>query len=606
MILKAKRLKYLRQALGLVWESARGWTVLQAGITVVLGALPVASLFLTKRLVDAVGGYLAAEAGGRDPVPLLVLVPWVVLVAATGKLCQAISSLVGAAQSEAVAIHVQDTIQAKSIEADLASFETPSYHNRIRMAQIEAASRPTSIIRNLTQLGTGGFALLSIAGVVLYEQGLLLPVLLIAAIPGALARIRNSRLSNRLRVQQSEPERYSFYLNLLLTGLPFAKEVRLFGIGAELRKRYQALRGRLRQTRLQLAWQSARNNLLADLVSALAMAVGLVMIYFRMRSGNMSIGGLALLYGGLQRGKSAFGGVLGSLASLYEDSLFIGHYYDFLAMPETVRSPAVAKPMPPAIKQGLTLENVSFRYPETSRDVLKNVSLMIAAGSHLALVGENGSGKTTLLKLLCRFYDPTAGRILLDGTDLREFDPAVLRRRYAALFQDFVRYQMTAAENIRMGDISLAADDPAIEQAAHQAGAEAILAGLPLGLETPLGRMFTDGAELSEGQWQRVALARVLLRKAPIALLDEPTSMLDARAERELLVAFVDALKDRTAIVVSHRLTTVQSADRIVMLADGRLVEDGTHTGLLAREGAYASLFATHSVAGGRQHRERL
>lgn len=591
-----KRFHYIRLAIRLVWGSARGWTALQAGITLVQGALPIASLVLTKRLVDAVGLYLAAEAGARDPVPLLGLVQWIVLVAATGKLCQAISSLVASAQSEAVAIHVQDTIQAKSIQADLAGFETPSYHNRIRMAQFEAASRPTSIIRNLIQLATGGFALISISGVILFEQGLLLPVLLCAALPGALAKIRNSRISNRMRVQQSESERYSYYLNMVLTGLPFAKEIRLFGIGEELRKRYQALRSRLRQTRLQLAWQWARNDLLADLISALAMAAGVVMIYFQMRSGTMSIGGLALLYGGLQRGKSSFGGVLGSLASLYEDSLFIGHYYDFLAMPETVRAPVIHKPVPKTIRQGLTLENVSFRYPETSRDVLTDISLTIRAGEHVALVGENGSGKTTLLKLLCRFYDPTEGRILLDGTDIREFDPAELRTRYAALFQDFVRYQMTAAENIRMGDITVPAGDPAIAQAMYQARAESFIAKLPLGLETPLGRMFENGAELSEGQWQRVALARVLLRKSPIALLDEPTSMLDARAERELLAAFVEALKGRTAIVVSHRLTTVQSADRIVMLADGQLVEDGSHTALLTRKGAYASLFASRSA----------
>ena len=591
------RLQYLRQAIRLVWESARGWTALQAGIVLVQGVLPIASLFLTKRVVDALGAYLSMPASTRDPHDLILLAPWVVLVAVIGRACSGLSSLVNTAQSEAVAIHVQDTIQAKSMRADLASFETPAYHNRIRMAQFEAASRPTSIIRNLVQLGTGGFALLSITGVLLYEQGLLLPILLIAALPGALAKIRNSRLSNKLRVEQAEPERYSYYLNMLLTGLPFAKELRLFALGRTLRSQYQALRVKLQSARLRLVRQRAINELTADLLSALAMGAGLVIVYLRMRDGAMSLGDLALLYGAMKRGKSAFGGVLGSLASLYEDSLFIGHYYAFLSMPETVQAPAQPKPVPHPIQQGLTLENVSFRYPETARDVLKNVSLTIRAGEHVALVGENGSGKTTLLKLLCRFYDPTEGRILLDGVDLREFEPDELRARYAALFQDFVRYQMTAAENIRVGRITLPPDDPAIAEAARQADAADIIAGLPLGYETPLGRMFENGAELSEGQWQRIALARVLLRDAPIALLDEPTSMLDAKAERELLTAFVDVLKGRTSIVVSHRLTTVQSADRIVMLADGRLVEDGTHAGLLSRDGAYASLFATHSVA---------
>ncbi len=590
-----RRLRYLRQAVQLVWTSARGWTALQAVIVIVQGVMPVAALMLTKQVVDALGTYLSTPAGARDPYPLLALVPWLTLVAVIGRACSALSSLISSAQSESVAIHVQDTIQEKSIRADLAAFETPSYHNRIRMAQFEAVSRPTSIIRNLVQFGSGGLALLSVSGVILYAQGLLLPILLIAALPGALAKIRNSRLSNKLRIEQTESERYSHYLNLLLTGLPFAKEIRIFAIGRELRNRYRKLRQRLRGRQLQLVRQRVKNELIADLLSAIAMGAGLVIVYLRMRGGTMSLGDLALLYGAMQRGRSAFVGVLGSLASLYEDSLFIGHYYAFLAMPETIAPPERPTPVPHPIQQGLTLENVSFRYPETTRDVLKDLSLTIRAGEHVALVGENGSGKTTLLKLLCRFYDPTEGRILLDGGDLREFDPIELRTRFAALFQDFVRYQMTAAENIRIGNITLAPDDPAVATAAHLAGTDTMIAGLPLGIHTPLGRMFENGAELSEGQWQRIALARVLLRDAPIALLDEPTSMLDARAERELLTSFVQALKDHTAIVVSHRLTTVQSADRIVMLADGQLVEQGSHQNLMQRQGPYARLFRVHS-----------
>ncbi len=591
-----KRLHYLRQAIALVWCCARWLTILQASLTLIHGLLPVASLFLTKRLVDALSLYLVTDSGSRDPLPLLMLAPWVVLVAVTGRLCQAISAWVSTSQSEAVAMHVQDTIQAKSITTDLASFETPDYYNRMRMAQGEALSRPVSIIRNLVQLGSAGFALISVSAVILFEQGLLLPVLLIAALPGALSKIRNARLSNQLRVQQAEPERYAFYLNLLLTALPFAKEIRLYAMGGDFRKRYQALRQRLRDSRLQLAWQRTRNDLLADLLAAATMAIGLGLVYWRMHNGAMTLGGLALLYRGAQRGKGAFGTVLASLAGLYEDSLFIGHYYDFLNMPTTISTPEKPTQLPKTITKGLTVDKVTFRYPKTDRDVLKNVSFTIPAGEHVALVGENGSGKTTLLKLLCRFYDPTAGRILLDGTDIREFDPLEYRTRVAALFQDFVRYQMTVNENIQVGDLSIAPDDPAIANAAQAAGAVDIIDGLPQGFRTALGRMFTNGVELSEGQWQRIALARVLLRKAPIALLDEPTSMLDAKAERELLTAFVDTLQGRTAIVVSHRLTTVQSADRIVMLVDGQLAEQGSHTFLMQKQDAYYNLFHAHAA----------
>jgi ATP-binding cassette subfamily B protein len=287
--------------------------------------------------------------------------------------------------------------------------------------------------------------------------------------------------------------------------------------------------------------------------------------------------------------------VLGSLASLYEDSLFVAHFYDFMALPQRVRSPANPKPIPHRIEQGIRLEHVTFRYPGTDRDVLRDVDLEIHAGEQVALVGENGSGKTTLVKLLCRLYDPTEGRILLDGTDIREFNLEDFRRAFSVLFQDFVRYQMTAGENVRMGDIAIPTGDPRVADAARQAGAANVIERLPKGYETQLGRLFLGGAELSEGQWQRVALARVFLRQTPIFILDEPTSSLDAKAERELLESFMESARGRTSLVVSHRFSTVKIASRILVMSEGRLVESGTHDQLVRINGAYAKLFALHS-----------
>lgn len=582
----------MRQAVGLVWASARGWTILQMVTIVAGGGLPVALLLLTRRFVDAAGAYLAQPVGLRDPGELLLLAPWVAVVVVAGWLIRALSSVVSAAQSEAVSDHVQDAMQRKSIEVDLEFYESPSYYDKMRMAQAEAGSRPTSIVRNLVQLGSGGIVLVSVAGVVGYAQGILLPVLLVAALPGALARVWNARRWNRWRMEQSEPERFSYYLHMLMTALPFAKEIRLNANGAELRRQYQDLRRDLRRKRLRLLRNRAGAELAADALSAGAVALGLGLIYLRMRGGEMTLGDLALLYGGLQKGKSAFGGVLGSLASLYEDSLFISHFYDFLALPARVRSPERPKPLPARIREGIRLEHVSFRYPGTDRDVLHDIDLTIHAGEHVALVGENGSGKTTLVKLLCRLYDPTEGRILIDGTDIREFAPDELRTSFSALFQDFVRYHMTAGENVRMGDVSVPHGDPRIAEAARQAGAAAIIDGLPQGYDTRLGRMFKDGVELSEGQWQRIALARAFLRPAPLVLLDEPTSALDAKAERKLIEATLDIFAGKTAIVVSHRFTTVQAADRILVLSNGQVAESGSHQELLAVNGLYADLFA--------------
>ena len=585
----------LRAALRLVWESARGWTAMQAVVVAGQGLLPVATLFLTRQVVDAAGRFLAQGPGVRDARELFVLAPWVAAVALAGWLCRALSSLVAEAQTEAVSDRVQDALQKKSVEVDLEYYETSSYYDQMRLAQSEAISRPASIVQNLVRLGSGLLVLGSVAGVLGASQGLLLPVLLAAALPGALARVRNSRRWNEWRKAQSASERYAGYLHLLLTSLPFAKEIRLNGNGSELRRQHRELRGRLRRSRLALMRRRATAELAADVFSAAAMVAGIALIYLRMKGAAMTLGDLALLYGGFQKGKAAFSGVLGSLASLYEDSLFLAHFHDFLALPQRVRPPDHPKPAPRRIEREIRLEHVHFRYPGTERDVLRDIDLTIRAGEHVALVGENGSGKTTLVKLLCRLYDPTGGRILVDGTDIREFAPDAWRASFGALFQDFARYQMTAGENVRMGDVAIPPGDPRIAEAARRAGAARLIEQLSDGYETPLGRLYEGGAELSEGQWQRIALARAFVRSAPIVVLDEPTAALDSKAERELLESVMDFFADKTAIVVSHRFSTVQAADRILVLAEGRIAESGTHKQLVQANGVYAGLFALNS-----------
>ena len=585
----------LRAALRLVWESARGWTAMQAVVVAGQGLLPVATLFLTRQVVDAAGRFLAQGSGVRDARELFAWAPWVAAVAVAGWICRALSSIVAEAQAEAVADRVQDALQKKSAEVDLEYYETSSYHDQMRLAQSEALSRPASIVQNLVRLGSGMLVLGSVAGVLGASQGLMLPVLLAAALPGSLARILNSRRWNDWRKVQSASERYAGYLHLLLTSLPFAKEIRLNGNGNELRRQHRELRGRLRRSRLALRRRRAITEFAADVCSAAAMVAGMALIYLRMKSAAMTLGDLALLYGGFQKGKSAFSGVLGSLASLYEDSLFLEHFHDFLALPQRVRSPEHPKPAPRRIEREIRLEHVRFRYPGTERDVLRDIDLTIRAGEHVALVGENGSGKTTLVKLLCRLYDPTGGRILVDGTDIREFSPEAWRASFSALFQDFVRYQMTAGENVRMGDVAIPPGDSRIAAAARQAGAAHLIEQLPEGYETPLGRLYEGGGELSEGQWQRIALARAFVRSAPIVVLDEPTAALDVKAERDLLESVMNIFAGKTAIVVSHRFSTVQAADRILVLAEGRIAESGTHEQLVQANGVYAGLFALNS-----------
>ncbi len=589
------RLKHIRQSVRLVWTSAPGWTLLQGLLVLAQGILPVATLFLTRRLVNAASAFLGQGPGAHEPWPLLALAPWVAAVAVAGWLSRAFSSLVVSAQVEVVADAVQDALQAKSVDVDLAYYETSSYHDQMRLAQAEATGRATSIVRNLVQLGSGSLVLVSVAGVLAGTQGLLLPLLLLAGLPGAVARLHNARRWNRWRMEQNVPARYAGYLHVLLTSLPFAKEIRLFGLADELRGQSRRLRDRLRQSRLMLMRRRAVAEIAADAVSAGVLLAGLALVYAKMQTGGATLGDLALLYGGFQKGRGAFAGVLGGLAALYEDSLFIAHFYHFLDLPRRILPPSNPRPVPQRLEHGIQFEQVSFRYPGTERDVLCDINLVIRPGEHVALVGENGSGKTTLVKLLCRLYDPTAGRILLEGIDLRDFDPDELRTACSALFQDFARYQMSAADNIRLGRVAIPPGDARVVAAAKRAGADEIISCLPRGYETRLGRLFGGGVELSEGQWQRIALARALLRPSPILLLDEPTSALDPRAERQLLDTVMAEARERILLVVSHRFSTVQAADRIVMLTAGHVAETGTHEQLMQANGGYAQLFARYS-----------
>ncbi|MGD9613693.1 MAG: hypothetical protein AB7V22_12425, partial [Kiritimatiellia bacterium] len=306
-----KRWRYLVQATGLVWASARTWTLLQGAVVVVQGLLPVASLYLTRQVVDAVGHFLAQAPGDKDPGPLLALLPWVGGVVAAGWVLRACSGIVAEAQAEAVADHVQGALQQKSAEIDLAYHETAAWHDQMRLAQSEAMTRPVGIVRNLTQLGSGVLVLASVIGVLGWSQGYLLPVLLVAALPGALARIWNSRRWHAWRVAQSPAERQAGYLHLLLTSFPFAKEIRLLGIAGDLRRRFGAVRAGLRRSRLALGRRRAGIEIAADGISAVAILGGMGLIYLRLSGNAMTLGDLALLYGGFQKGKSAFAGVLG-------------------------------------------------------------------------------------------------------------------------------------------------------------------------------------------------------------------------------------------------------------------------------------------------------
>jgi ATP-binding cassette subfamily B protein len=357
------------------------------------------------------------------------------------------------------------------------------------------------------------------------------------------------------------------------------------------RQRYGATRADIRRQHRRFAARRSTGDLFAQSSLIIAVFGTYAFIAYRTVHGAITIGDLVMYFQAFQRGHEFLRELLGGLAGLYEDRLFLSNIYEFLDLERNVVEPRAPKAVPRPLRIGIAFENVSFRYPGTSRTVLHDITFSIEPGETVALVGDNGSGKTTLIKLLCRLYDPTSGAIRLDGIDIRELGTASLRRELGVLFQDYARYQLSARENIWLGDVDASPRDDRVVQAARRSGADAVIGGLTHGYDTTLGTWFEHAQELSIGEWQKVALARAFMREAQIVVLDEPTSALDAKAEYEVFERFRRLTHGRTAILISHRLSTVKMADRIFVLGNGRIVESGTHDELVRNGGRYEQLF---------------
>ncbi len=583
----------LGEGLRLVWQSAPGWTALQAALLVVSGAVPLAALYLTKKVVDAVAAALAGNGPGLGSIGLLIALAG--LVALTGAVLRALASLVSEVQSLRLGDRVQDVLHAKSVEVDLEYYENSEYYDTLHNAQEQAPYRPARIVTGLGQVGLGGLSLLAVTGLLLSLHWLLVAILFGAALPGIFLKTRHSSRLNEYTNRRTPATRRARYLTLLLTTLEHAKEIRLFDLGGVLRSRFQDLRRQVTREKIELVMRRTAGDLLGQAVALAAVFGSIYFVTARALAGAITLGDMVMYFGAFQRAQEFFRDLLAGLASLYEDNLFLTDFKKFLDLKPSVVDPPRPRPFPRPMARGLTFDQVSFRYPGTERDVLQGVSFEIRPGEHVALVGENGSGKTTLVKLLCRLYDPTAGAVLIDGVNLREFAVRDLRAELAVVFQDYARYHLTARENIWVGNVALAPETDRVIEAARRTGADPVIRALPQGYDTLLGRQYEKGVDLSLGEWQKLALARAFLRESQIIVLDEPTAALDPRAEAEVFERFHELARGRTAILISHRLSTVRTADRILVLANGRIVEAGPHDELVGREGLYAQLFETQA-----------
>jgi ATP-binding cassette subfamily B protein len=585
----------LLRALRLVWTMAPGWTVINVFVVVILGILPIAALYLTKLIVDSVTAGLSVPEPATAFHQVLLYIFIAAVIALVLVLARSLSELTSEAQSMIVTDGVSDILHTQSIAVDLEYYEDTSYYDTLHRAQQEAPYRPTRIINGLVQMGQNVISLLGVAVLILTFSWVIALVLFAAAVPAALVRYYYARARYRFERGKTEIDRQAWYYHWVLTDSGHAKEVRLFNLGSFFRTRFRDLRSDLRQGRLNLARYRTIADVLTNAIAVIALFGSFAFVAYAGLIGRITIGDLVMYFMAFQLGLGFIQAILRALAGLYEDNLFLTNFYQFLDLKPAILSPDHPVPVPESQSQRIEFNNVRFSYPGGKKEVIDRVSLAIHPGEVIALVGENGSGKTTLIKLLCRLYDPDNGTITVNGIDLRNFNPVDWRRKISVIFQDYVHYYLSAAENIWVGDIEQEQDPAQIAAAAHRSGADPVIRSLPEGYHTKLGHWFSKGQELSEGEWQKIALARAFFRDSGIVVLDEPTSSLDPLAEAELFRNFPSLLEGRSAVIISHRFSTVQMADRIYLLDQGRILEQGSHEELLRLNGRYAFLFRTQA-----------
>jgi len=585
----------IRHALSFVWQSSPSLAIGSIVVRVIQGLLPLAVLYLTKLLIDAVTEELKASSDEVSWAHITVILVSFAGVAVASAILTSVATLISRIHAQVVTDHMHALVQAKSVEVDLEYYEDARYHDTLHWAQHEAPYQPTAILNALLQLGQDAISLLAMAAVLWWLHWGVIPVLILTAIPYFFVRLQQSHRLFAWERERTPLERKGWYVNMLLTQATAAKEVRLFDLGPRLQQWFQDTRAVLRGERIALERRWAIVGLAAQVIGVIGVFVVYSFVAFETFQGLRTVGDLVIFFQAVQRASGFLDGLGWSVSKLYESNLFLTMLAEFLAIESRLPKSAHPRRFPQPIMQGITFDHVSFQYPQEERVAIADLSFCLRPGEHVAFVGANGAGKTTLVKLLCRLYDPSSGRITIDGDDLRDYSITDVRRAVSGIFQDFVKFQISAKDNIALGVGSSTIDLPAVIQAAQKAGIHEAIERLPMGYESMLGKLFDGGHELSIGEWQKVALARAFLRESQILILDEPTSAMDAKAEAELFTRFHELAKGRIAILISHRLSTVKMVDRIYVLNEGRILESGSHKELMDCHGAYAELFGIQS-----------
>jgi ATP-binding cassette subfamily B protein len=603
-------LQYIPRLLALVWDTSPALTVAMGVFRLVRAVFPLATLWVGKLIVDVV-------AGGRTRSPdwhrMWVLFAIEFAIVSSSEIIGRLSALIDSLLGDLFVNRVSERIMAHAATLDLTQFEDPTFYDLLERARQQSTSR-IGLVGQILSMGQDGLTLVGFATAMLAFNPWLLVILLIGVIPGLLSEAHFAGLSYSLAYSWTPQRRELDYIRYVGACDRTAKEVQLFGLGIWLRDRFRTLAQRYYDENKKLAIKRAWIGVSVALLGALGYYGGYAVILMATMSGSITLGSMTFLAGAFMQVRSIIQTSVSQAREVYEQSLYLRDLFLFFEIRPTIVSKPHAPTVPIPVQRGFVFDNVGFRYPGTDRWAIRGVNFELRRGERLALVGENGAGKTTIAKLVARLYDPTEGRILLDGVDLREYDLQSVRRAIGVIFQDFVRYDMRLDENIGVGQIeetrayldavagqgpratSSATIIPPIVTAAEDSLASTLIPRFAHGYRQMLGKRFEDGVDLSGGEWQKVALARAYLRDAELLILDEPTAALDARAEYEVFLRFSQLMAGRMAMLISHRFSTIRMADRIVVLRQGSVVEDGAHEELVKQNGLYAELFELQAV----------